>query len=359
MKICCIGYLHGSGGAERQICMLANNLAERGHEVCLIVMSNYNKRYEINKNVRVIDCASNDPNNKFSIIYRYKALKKIYINEKPDITIHYWLQSAYLTAFMKKSLRGKIIYSERGDPGDKEYDGFLGIIRNLAFKKVDGFVFQTEGAQNFFDSRIKERSIVIHNSVEIPNCDEFLVPCVDRNKIIVNVGRLSEQKNQRLLIKAFARISPEIPDYKLEIYGDGPLKDELIELINSNGLRDKVFLMGTTKGIHEIMHKASLFVLSSDYEGMPNALLEAMSLGTPSISTDCRPGGARSLIQDGYNGWITPVGDEKSLSDTMKYVLTHRSEAEKASQCAMRIRDTHTDISVYNKWDTYINEIIK
>lgn len=355
MKIACIGYLHGAGGAERQIIMLANALSERGHEVHLAILAENKSNYDINAKVGIHDLTNVEAENGNKILNRFHALKKLLNALRPDISIHYWLQSAYFCALMGKSVSGKIIYSERGDPGDVEYRGLLGIIRHIAFKRVDGFVFQSEGARDFFGNKVRAKSIVIHNSVAVPN-GEFLEPCKTRENRIVNVGRLHPQKNQMLLIEAFADLSNDFPNFTLEIYGEGKLQELLEKRIKDAGLEERVFLRGAVNDILDKIYTASLFVLSSDYEGMPNALMEAMAIGVPCISTDCRPGGARTLIQSGINGWITPVGNKNELAKQMAAVLRCPLNAEKVAYEALKIRDTHTSEAVFCAWEDFLKE---
>lgn len=143
-----------------------------------------------------------------------------------------------------------------------------------------------------------------------------------RNKQIVSSGRLTEQKNHALLIKAFAGITAKYPAYKLVIYGDGPLRKDLELLASNLGIADKVSFPGYTTEIRKKIERSSLFVLSSDFEGMPNALMEAMALGVPCISTDCKGGGARFLIKNGTNGLLTPIGDVEALQTAMEKILS-------------------------------------
>lgn len=356
MKIVCVGYLHGAGGAERQIVMLANALAERGHEVHLIILAENKSKYSILKNVVVHDLTSAEKDNGNRIINRFKALKNEMSKIKPEVSIHYWLQSTYMCAMMKKSITGRVIYSERSDPGDAEYKGILSVIRSLAFRRVDGFVFQSEGARDFFKGRVIKRSIVIQNSVEVPE-GKFLEPCKNRENKIVNVGRLHPQKNQRLLINAFSRIANQFPEYTLEIYGDGELKEDLQEQINQLGLNNRIYLRGTTKNILEKVYTASLFVLTSDYEGMPNALMEAMAVGVPCISTDCKPGGARSLIKEGINGWIVPIHDVEALTEQMRESLDNLCNDEKIAQNAIKMRYLHSSDNTFDKWENFLKLI--
>ncbi|WP_052476256.1 glycosyltransferase [Cohnella kolymensis] len=217
---------------------------------------------------------------------------------------------------------------------------------------IDGFVFQTQGAQRYFPHSIQKRSVVINNPVYM-KFDDYRIPN-ERRKVIVNVGRLHKQKNQRLIINAFAKISNDFPEYTLEIYGEGELKRELETQINDLKLSDRVSLKGTTKNLMNEIVNASLFVLSSDYEGMPNALMEAMALGIPSISTDCKPGGARELINSGINGFLCNRNSEDELSECMKYILENPSKATDMGIQAKAICTTHSTNEVFNKWEKYL-----
>ena len=351
MKIVCLSYLHGFGGAEKQNVMLANAMAERGHDVTLISISADNNCYQLDERVKY-KFLPDRKTNAFRFVTRYKDIKKELKKINPDITVNFWFQSAYMTAVMKKSVTGKVIYSERGDPGDKEYSGALGTVRKLTLPRIDGFVFQSKGAQRFFDEKVQSRSVVIPNPVFVKASDYQEVN--GRRKAIVTVGRLHPQKNHKLLIDAFAQIAGQIPEYSLEIYGDGELKNDLQRKIEDMGLTDRVFLKGTSKQIHKLICDASLFVLSSDYEGLPNTLLEAMALGIPCISTDCRPGGAREIIDDGVNGWIVPRDDITSMAKAIVFVLNNENMALSAGEKAERKMKKFQPNIIYDQWESFL-----
>lgn len=338
--------------------MLANALSERGHEVHLVILVENNSKYDIADKVKIHNLTKVESKKGNKIVNRFHALKNVLKGIRPDVSLHYWLQSAYFCAMMSKSVSGKVIYSERGDPGDLEYKGFLGIVREVAFKRIDGFVFQSEGARDYFKEYIKRKSVIIHNSVSIPE-DKYLKPCEIREKKIVNVGRLHPQKNQKLLIHSFSKIASDFPEYILEIYGDGELRGELQKQIDDLGLTERVFLKGTTRSVLDYVYTASLFVLSSDYEGMPNALMEAMAIGVPCISTDCRPGGARTLICDKVNGWITPIEDANMLSSRMRDVLLRGKKNEEIILNAMKIRESHSEKNVFDDWERLCKSLVE
>ena len=356
MKIVFLSYLHGFGGAEKQNVMLANAMVDRGHDVTLISISADNNCYELDKRINYVFLPDRKKN-VLRIITRYQDIKEKLKGLKPDVTVNFWFQSAYMSAMMKKSITGNVIYSERGDPGDKEYSGALGLIRKLTLPRIDGFVFQSKGARNYFDKKVQMRSTIILNPVFV-KADDYPEIKV-RRKAIVTVGRLHPQKNQKLLIDAFAMVADQIPDYCLEIYGDGELKGKLQEQIDTLGLTDRVFLKGTSKQIHSLIYDASLFVLSSDYEGLPNTLLEAMALGIPSISTDCRPGGAREIIEDGINGIITPIGDKEQLAVALKRLLSDSDLEKRLGQNAIKSTKRFYPQKVYDAWESYIASLME
>ena len=354
MKIVFLSYLHGFGGAEKQIVMLANAMAERGHDVTLISICADNNCYDLSDKVKYIFLPDRKTN-VLRIITRYYDIRKKLAELKPDATISFWFQSAYMTALMKKSITGKVIYAERGDPGDKEYSGLLGVMRSLTLPLIEGFVFQSKGAQSYFSDSVQNRSTVIPNPVFVK--DEDYPAVNERRKAVVTVGRLHPQKNQKLLIDAFSLITDQLPEYTLEIYGDGKLKGELQKRIDDLGLHNRAFLKGTSKEIHKLIYDASLFVLSSDYEGLPNTLLEAMALGIPCISTDCKPGGAREIIDDGIDGIIVDRGNQKELAEQILHVINNEAYSKRLSKNAIQKMKLFSPNEIYSEWEEFLIEL--
>lgn len=354
MKIATIAYLHGAGGAERQIIMLSNEMAMRGHEVHLIVLSEFKSPYEISDRVSVHDLSGLE-SGKIRILRRFVAFRKTVGNIKPDITINYNLQGAYFSLLAGKDICGKILYSERGDPYDDEYSGLLGRIRDYTCRNIDAMVFQSEGARDFFTLTKKQKAIVIHNSVTVP---QNLYPIAkERDNRIVTVGRLHPQKNPHLLLDAFAKIANRYPQIRLDFYGDGELHDELLAKIEAMGMADRISLHPSRKDIFDCIRTARLFVLPSDYEGMPNALMEAMALGLPCISADCRPGGARTVIENGENGFIVPVRNVDAMAEKISYLLDNPEVAERIAAEARLLGQTHTNAVVFGKWNEFLESL--
>lgn len=156
-----------------------------------------------------------------------------------------------------------------------------------------------------------------------------------------------KQKRQDLLIEAFKKLSNEYPEYILEFYGSGEDERAIQELI---GQRKNIKLCGMTRNVAEAIQNAAMFVLTSDYEGIPNALLEAMSIGVPCISTDCSPGGAAMLIENGINGLLVNQGDVVGLYNAMKYYAKNPHIAETMGAKGTEVCDRFSEEIISELW---------
>ena len=180
--------------------------------------------------------------------------------------------------------------------------------------------------------------------------------CDIDSKVVVAVGRLDVQKNYPLLIRSFAKIIKEGIDAELHIYGKGPLLEELSEIASVEGLEDKVVFKGFRSNVWHDIEKASVYVLSSDYEGMPNALIEAMALGLPVISTNCPIGGPSELITSGENGILVPIGDEDLLAKAMVSILTNKDFAYRLGDSAVKVYEELSISSIAEKWTDFLRD---
>ena len=208
----------------------------------------------------------------------------------------------------------KKIETVRNSPWNEDLGKVELLLWKMCFNRADGVIFQTQEQGEFFSEKIRKKSIILPNPVS--------KVCFDKQreyqKKITNfvaVGRLASQKNYPLMIKAFGKAVQENDSLKLNIFGGGSEKDinTLNELIKSLNLENNVRLMGRSENIFDEILKKDAFIMSSDFEGMPNALMEAMALGTVCISTNCRTG-PKDLIDDSENGFLVPVNGENALA---------------------------------------------
>lgn len=347
------------GGAERVITNLSNYLVKNNNEVIITTTIKGKTFYELNKKIKLYGL--DDEKISLNFIMKNKKriteLKKILKDEKPDIIVSFLPEPSYRVLFLKIFNRQlKVIVSVRNDPKVEYKSRINRLIMKLLYPLADGFVFQTKEAQEYFSKKIQNKSVIIPNPI---NEDFICEPYNgEREKIIVTVGRLEEQKNHKMLIEAFSKLPEEFKEYKLIIYGEGSLRNKLEEQINELKLKDRVLLPGQVDNVKEKIYKASLFVLSSNYEGMPNSLMEAMALGLPCISTDCHCGGSRYLINNGENGILINVNDIYNLATQMRNLLNDISKIDILSKNASNISKKLNPTNINQTWSNFIEELL-
>ncbi len=300
------------GGAERIASRVASALAER-HEVHIMPFSAASSPYPISDKVHIDNAGLFDLRKKsripyrfvISIVFGYLYLSFVRLSFRPDVTLSFLKKPSLLNAFALGW--GRKVMSERNNPRQKGERLFQ--IACRAYHHADKVIFQSDTVRNMFPETIRCKGVVIPNPVEV-TCRAS-----GSSLKIVASGRLRPQKNFALLIKAFSIFLASHPGHTLHIYGKGPLEEDLRHQISDMSLDGKVFLEGYVEGIHEAIRDAEIFVLSSDYEGMPNALLEAMMMGLPCVTTAFE--GAGELFGDSDSCLMVPVGDEVALAEAM------------------------------------------
>lgn len=327
------------GGGERILLTLMDEFHKNGHRVFVYSSNPQIDRSSIKYKLEVFDGIK-----LFQIIPIVRSFKRNNI----DLLIVFGRMNQFL--FASKIANVKILYSLRIDPQQcswkKPNDRWM-------IKYADGRVFQTERVKNFFEKKISDRSTVIFN----PIMDKLPEPSVDREKKIAIVGRLSDEKNQRLAIDAFSLVDRQ--GFTLHIYGQGPLENELKELVRNRKLQNVVFFEGQVKNIVEHIKHCEILILSSDFEGMPNALIEGMAMGLACISTNFPSGAAEELVADGVNGFIVPVNDMVAMSKKIELLINDPTLRTRIQVNAIKIREKLNKKKIIAQWLDYIEQIVK
>lgn len=343
------------GGAERVITNLANSLVKNGDEVILTGVFYKDPAYELDNRVTFIN-GINGKNTLISMIKLRKLIKK----SNPDIVLSFLTHINIATLIAGIGLKIPIVISERNDPVKTPTEKSRRIMRKFVYPFADGYVFQTKEAMTFFGDKIIDKSIIIPNPLYIDSSLSKNWDYPEENIKLISVGRLVPQKRHDHVIRVFKEILDEIKDdsYILEIWGSGPEKNNLLNLIRELNLVNNVFLMGESKEIHLEMNKAELFIMYSKFEGMPNSLMEAMALGLPVISSDCESGGPRFLIDNDRNGILTPLDDVVQLKKNVILLLENRNRRINLGLNAKEISIKLNPNKINDQWRNYLLNLI-
>lgn len=351
-----IGNLSG-GGAQRAVSNLASSFVTCGHDVSIVTSYKTQNEFATLSSIRKIVLRSEKRESSFLLrnIKETSRLRRLLKVDKPYVLISFMGETNFRAIVASAFLKVKTIISVRNDP-HKEYPSKIGwFLAGFLFKKADGAVFQTPDAMATFCKKIQDKAIIIPNMI---NPIFYLTPQDAVKDCIVSVGRLTSQKNHKVLIEAFAELKDEIKE-DLYIYGKGELHYDLEHLIFEKNLNNRVFLCGNVNNIEKKLAGAKLFVLSSDYEGMPNALMEAMAMGLPCVSTDCPCGGPRMLIKNGVSGLLVPVDDKVSMKSAIKRVLKDMDFACNMGKAAKEESKKYTSECISATWLKYIERILE
>lgn len=352
------------GGAERVVSNLANRFAKEGYEVVIATEWYGTDEFALDQEVRRVHVGlTKEDENRSRIskmLRRIWYLRRFMKKEKPDVVVAFTRGVLYRALAAGIGTGIPVVISVRTDPVG-HYDKKADKLRiPLLFPHAAGCVFQTEGAKAFFAPYLQENSRIILNPLN-PKYVGVPEPAV-RTKDVVQSGRLVDFKNQPMLIRAFLKVHEKHPDYTLKIYGpdskDGT-KEILESIIHENHAEDFVKLMGGSNTLEKDLADAALYAFSSDWEGLPNALMEAMALGLPVVSTDCPCGGPKTLIEDGVNGLLVPIMDEKAMTDGILRLIEDRELAERLGREARKISERANEDAVFEQWQTYLQECCK
>lgn len=345
------------GGAERVILNLINCLSERKYDICLLLLEDKKGTYikEIKHPVKVIEL---NKKTTYDLLRIFFGIRRIIKDYKPNIVISFLHLVNILTVIASSTLKKdfKLILSERNYPSKYLSLERFGLLKKwlimLTYQKADLIISVSQSIKDVLSESLKissEKISTIYNPLEIESIrnkgqETVTHPFFEKKgHIIISIGRLTQQKRFDRLLRAFSVLRKKIDTIYLIVLGEGTLRKDLEELACRLNVMDVVDFVGFQPNPYAWITKSDIFVLSSDFEGFPNALVEAMACGIPVISTDC-PSGPNEIITNGKDGILVPVEDENLFADAMYNLLTNEDLRRKLYENAMkRVEDFRTE----------------
>lgn len=340
------------GGAEKVISILSSGCAELGVSVELVVLRNKKIIYPVSEKVSVIQFMDKG---RFAILSRIVKLHRVFMESNADVIIPFLPIISIYSIIANIGVGKKLLLSERADPRAKirglSWKDNIGnfLMRKCGLLKLaDWVVFQTGDAKSYYSEDIQNKSSIIPNPIDTKKLP--LKYTGEREKQIVAAGRFSEEKNFQMLIDGFYEFHKFYPEFILKIYGDGRLRSHYLEQIKAKGLEGFVDLPGFVSDLPSKIQKASIYVSTSNHEGISNSMLEALGMGVPTIATDCPVGGSRMFINSDDNGVLIAMNDKQALVAAMKKIVADEQYARKISNNAVKIRELLSAENICKQW---------
>lgn len=352
MKITFVTATLTSGGSERVMSIVANKMQERGYEVEIICLNDQIVFYPINEGIKITHVEVEVGTK--SLPKKLWWFRKYIQKTQPDVVIAFMVSVYTVTLLALIGIDIPVISSVRNDPA---YSNLRKkITRKLLLPRSAHVVVQTQQIKKFFNKGIQKMTSVIYNPV---NEKVFKLQPTKKENRIISVGRLYPQKDQKTMIEAFAKVSEQHPSWKLVIFGEGPEREALEKMIQDPRfkIQDKVVLPGRSENIVDELNKSKIFCLSSIYEGMSNALVEAICVGLPIVTT--KVSGTEELIKNGENGFIVNIGDKESMAKALTKIIEDENLqnqfTEKNKAQAIKF-ETNT---IVNQWEDLVNSVVR
>lgn len=349
MKIVFVNPSLKFGGSERVIALLANHFFSLGHVVTIVTTDREEESFfYLEPGIKRIGILKSLPKSPFLSLYRkmmaLKFLRKTILGEKPDIVYSFQEVNSIYTMISLIGVNLYTVIAVRNHPAYKKLSFFQSLLRKLFYKKANEIVVQTKAIEEWFKEHLDIQSTVIANPVNKENKkrDNSEV------KVIYACGRLVPQKGFSDLIRIFHELHNH-KDWKLKILGDGKQKEFLSKQISDLDLEGTVILEGAVDAPLEYYKEGGVFAFTSEFEGFPNSLCEAMASGMAVVSYDC-PSGPSDLIVDGKNGFLVPQGDEGTFKEKLKLLISDEALRMKLGKEAKKIRETLAIEKIAQQW---------
>lgn len=332
-------------GAENVADALISEFRRKGHEVHVILTCNNSNI----KDKQYIHDASYNGNRLLRTFKRSIRIREIVKAENLDVVVGFGLVDSIHMLRALTFFNITKVACERMDPATYPFKKSQRIERNIMYRFLDGMILQTSGQKEFYERFLNTKMAVIPNPVR--SVDFMALPVEQRKKEFVTVARLDNaQKNHLFMFDCFSEFLESHPDYVLKLYGDGPDRKVYEEYIEKNKLGGKILLCGKVAAPQNEIKASTAFLLTSNHEGMPNALIEAMSIGLPCISTDCGGGGAKDLINNMDNGILVNKCDKKEFVNAMCKVADSIDLQRRLGENALKINEDLSIEKIADQW---------
>jgi glycosyltransferase involved in cell wall biosynthesis len=350
------------GGAERVVSRMANHWAAGGDTVSLVTLSGTDcDTYSLDPAVtRVALDLMRESRFVLQALYynwmRVGKLEDTIRQLRPDTVISFTDRMNVVTLAACRNLDVDTVVAERIDPSQQPMGYYWSKLRRWGYPLARALVVQTQAVRSQLTPMMRGRPIyVLPNFVDAPEPASLHQPRANAKRQLAAMGRLDYQKGFDLLIDAFARAAEGQPDWSLVILGEGPERRRLEEQIHSGGLESRVRLLGWVTDPNSVLSDCDAFVLSSRYEGFPNALLEAMSLGLPAIAVDC-PSGPADIIRHEVDGLLVPLGDVPALAEAIRRLLSDAPLRNRLGTQAVQVVDRFSSERYYARWEAVLRK---
>lgn len=366
MKIVAIIDSLRGGGAERIFSFLTHEWAKAGHSVAVFTLKP-DAASELSHPNLVVRSLRNAPatglRKLFALPALIRSIRRAARDERPNVIVSFMDQANILTLLATHALPVPVIIAERIYPA---YSSLLASarfsmtrrfyrwLRNLSYQKAASIVLQSDRSISYFPAKLQRKICVIPNPIIPPRDAGFAVE-IPRPTVLA-LGRLTKQKRFDRAISAFAEVASDFPEWHLLIVGTGPELDALQTLAESKSCARRIHFLGYQGNTASLFSQSSVFLLSSDYEGSPVALGEALSSGVPAIATDCLTG-PRELLGNSEFGVLVPDGDQQALGKALRAMIASNSERERFATLGKKRAEEFAPSRVLPLWQAHIEEI--
>jgi glycosyltransferase involved in cell wall biosynthesis len=349
----------GAGGAERVISWMANWWADAGHLVSLATLDDSGQApfYPLDDRVHLVrlGVAGNSRHVGRALtsnLRRVRALRR-HLDTDPNVVISFLDVVNVLVLLASWRRPWPVVVSERVDPYASRLPAIWRVLRRATYNRASRVVVQTESVLRQVAGSTRWRCAVIPNPVAGAT-GAFGKGGGSRR--LLSIGRLTHQKGIDILLRAFANVAADFPEWRLAVVGDGPLRAELAALATSLGLQERVEWMGMQRA-DAVLASAEIFVLPSRFEGFPNALCEAMAHGLAVIATDC-PSGPREIVRHEVDGLLVAPEDPRALAGAIRRLLLDPDERRRLGERAGEVTERFSPAKIMRRWEELLLEVM-